>query len=574
MIKNLFRSGLLLGFILFLFASKIMAGNPDSGSILSEQRGQNIQNFPSGFPGSKIYEQPELQADDAITVTVKIIEFTGYEGLVDISELDRIAHPYLNKELTFAQLQTLAQLITKYLREEKGFVLSRAYLPEQDITDGTLIISIIAGRLEGKVKVHIDGPHRINQHLLEQISQSSLPEDDMILLDDLERAVLLINDLPGISARAYLDKGETPGTSAVTLDVKEGPWLSTILSGDNFGNRYTGRFRRIAQVGLYDVLGKGDLFTLAYTNADELNQGKVGVSLPIGGTGAFWDASYNGLRYELGGKLEDLRANGTANTWSTGIRYPLKRTKKTSLWLGARAQYDALEDRLDKLVTSDRGIAAGTLGMSGNFFDTLFGGGLTSFSMDAHTGDVEITDGKSSDDSGAGTGGKYFKFTYTFARLQRIIKNFSLFLSARGQFADNNLDSSQKMILGGPTGVRAYPVGESSGDEGHIFTVEKRYDMPFNSKKIKTQLVGFFDAGHIRLHENTWTNSVTNISGRNHYWLTGVGAALNFEQTGTYRIQFSYAHKIGKNPGRDFFNNDADNRSDSGRFWVQATVWF
>ena len=44
----------------------------------------------------------------------------------------------------------------------------------------------------------------------------------------------------------------------------------------------------------------------------------------------------------------------------------------------------------------------------------------------------------------------------------------------RGQLAFDNLDSSEKMELGGAYGVRAYPEGEAFGDEGYIATAEAR----------------------------------------------------------------------------------------------------
>ncbi len=574
MAKRISKYILVLLATIFLILPNALAANPDSGSILNQQMQQDVQNVPSSFPEDKIQTEPELITDNNVKVTVKKIEFSGYEGLASVSELDEIVNPYLNKELSFSQIQMIAKLLTKYLREEKGHLLSRAYLPQQDITDGVLKINIMVGKLEGQVNVVVDKSCRIDHAFLEQIAAKSLVADKPIYLRDLERAVLLINDLPGILAKAYLDKGQTPGTSKITIQAKEGHWGSAVLSGDNFGNRYTGSFRRTARVGLYDVLGKGDMFSLMYVNAAELHQGKMNFSLPVGATGTFLNLSYSGLRYELGGKLKDLRSKGYANTWTGDVKYPLKRTQKTSLWLGLGLSHYSLEDKLDGTVTSDRNVLAGNINFSGNFYDTFFGGGLTSFSVGLYPGDVDITDGKSSDDSGAGTAGKFFKTTYSLARLQRVGKNISAFFSARGQFSGCNLDSSQKILLGGPSGVRAYPVGEASGDEGHILTMEKRLELPFMQRWLRTQLVGFFDAGHVTLHKDTWTNSVTNISGRNHYWLTGIGLGVNFEKSNMYRIQCSYAHKVGKNIGRDVFDKDADNRSPDGRFWIQATIWF
>ncbi|MFH0754755.1 MAG: ShlB/FhaC/HecB family hemolysin secretion/activation protein, partial [Candidatus Omnitrophota bacterium] len=461
-----------------------------------------------------------------------------------------------------------------YLREKKGYLLSRAYFPGQDVTAGMVKIVIIAGRLEGQVNVVLDKPYRVNRHLVENISGRAIPEGQTILLGSVERAVLLINDLSGLSARAYLDKGEVPGTSRITLHAAEGPWASGSISGDNFGNRYTGSFRRIGQVALHDSFGRGDLLQMSYINAANLDQGQAQLSLPLGYQGVLLDVAYSGLRYELGGKLEDLKAMGSAHTASASIVYPLERTRFASLWIGIGHDYYWLEDKIDSQVNSDRNISVGNVNLTGNFYDDFAHGGLTSFLISVSAGRNSITDGREDDEAGACTKGHFTRMNYAAARLQQLWRNISLFLSARGQLADRNLDSSQKITLGGPNGVRAYPIGEASGAEGHIFTVEKRVDLPFTPAWAKTQFIGFIDAGYVKMYENTWANSVTNISGRNHYWISGFGPGINIQKKGSYRLQFSYAHTIGKNPGRDTLDHHVDNRSDKGRFWAQATIWF
>ena len=178
------------------------------------------------------------------------------------------------------------------------------------------------------------------------------------------------------------------------------------------------------------------------------------------------------------------------------------------------------------------------------------------------------------DSAGPETNGKYFRLTYLAARLQRVTKDISMLFSLRGQASSNNLDSSQKFILGGPSGVRAYPVGEASADEGIILTGETRLDLPFMPSWMKTQLIGFYDAGYAVLHRDSWPNAVTTISGRNEYWISGAGPGINIEKIGLYRVQFSYGFKIGKNPGADMNCNDADNRHNKGQFWLQGTMWF
>lgn len=545
----------------------------DSGSIISEQKQLGIERLTSSPPPDiKTTPPPELTPDSSITFAIKNFQFQGYESLISIAELQKLSTSYIKEDASYDDLSELTYKITKYLREEKGFLLSRAYLPEQDITQGTVTIAIIPVRLDGEV--FVDNQSSVNSDMIRKIARKAIPADQTLLLQDVERAVLLISDLPATTARAFLDKGEAPGTSRISIETTEGRWMTGSLLADNFGNRYTGMIRRTAQAAFSNSLHQGDLLQVSYVNAEELNQGMMKFSMPLFSNGTSLDLSYAGFRYEVGGKLEDLRAKGSAHTTLASLRYPVRRTRKSSLWIGTAYGFDTFEDKLDSVVSSDRNVNTGKLFLTGNFYDRFASGGLTSFQLSLVPGSVDISDGESDDAAGAQTDGDFFKAAYSLARLQKISRNSSLLVSARGQFSNGNLDSSQKIILGGPTGVRAYPVGEASGDEGHILSLEHRIDLPFMPEWAQTQFFGFIDAGFIRLHKDTWTNSVTNISGKNHYWLTGAGPGFAIEKKGVYNLQFSYAHKIGKNVGRSTSDNDADNRHDDGRYWVQFTLWF
>ena len=99
-----------------------------------------------------------------------------------------------------------------------------------------------------------------------------------------------------------------------------------------------------------------------------LPMGALNFSLPVSRAGAIFDLSYNGLRYEIGGKLKDLKAKGKAHIISTSLRYPLKRTRFSSIWIGSGYEQSLLEDKLDKIVTSDRNISTGNFNFLGNFF--------------------------------------------------------------------------------------------------------------------------------------------------------------------------------------------------------------
>jgi len=554
-----------------------LAAPPDAGQMLNKER-QPGTKLPDRLPRDKgtEAERPPLK-DTGIKVLVKGFRFSGSQSLATDAELEALLRGSIGKELGIAELKRLAERVTAYLREQKGYLLARAYLPKQDITDGIIEIAVIAGRIEGKVKVKVKEPRRISQGLLEGIAGKALKPGSAIRMKEIERAILLMNDLPGISSRASLERGATPGTTRLGIDVAEGPLVSGLISGDNYGDRYTGIWRGTGQLAVNDPFGLGDQLNLSFTGADHMYQGTAGYFLPLWSTGLTWSFSYTGLYYELGDELASLDADGRADTFATSFSYPILRTRNASVWTALGFEYIMLTDEANSVVTSDRNLQVGNAGVSGNFFDSLGGGGLSSANFSLYSGDLDFSGpsgAEAADRSGPRNAGSFVRATYSLARLQRLTRLISLFGSVRGQVSDNNLDSSQKLILGGPTGVRAYPVGEASGDEGHIMTFEARFDVPSITSWAKVQLIGFMDTGCIRLHKFPWDGSITNATNSNNYWLSGAGVGIVVGKAGLYSLRTSYAHKIGDNDGRSVNGNDADNRDDNGRFWVQAVAWF
>lgn len=566
--------GMLCGITLLAQAVTVEA-QPDAGILLQEQR-QPGAALPDRLPDRDREVTAAPPTDSGVKVLIRGFRFTGGQAVATEAELQDLVRGSIGRELGFSDLLQVAARVTDYLREKKGFLLARAYLPEQEITAGVVEIVIIVGHIDGKVRIRIREPFRIEPSLLAAIADRALPDQSPVRMERIERAVLLMKDLPGIEAHAALEPGATPGSTRIVIDAAEGPAVQGALTGDNYGDRYTGAYRGGGQIAAYDPSGFGDQLTFAYTAAERLHNWRASYAVPLGATGLTWHAAYTGLIYELGKDLTDLQARGRADTVNTGVDYPLVRTRRASVWTGVGFEYLMLADEAGGIRTKDRKLPLGTASLSGSVYDRFGGGGLTSALLVLTGGKVNLSAlafNKAVDDAGPRTSGDFMRGTYFVARLQRLTRQVALFGSLRGQLASGNLDSSQKFILGGPTGVRAYPTGEAPGDEGHAVTVETRYDLSFMPSWAATQLIGFFDAGWVKLHRDPWPGAVVSATGRNDYLLSGGGVGIHAGKAGLYSIRASYAHKIGPNDGRNASGNDADNLSDGGRFWLQLVVW-
>ena len=166
-----------------------------------------------------------------------------------------------------------------------------------------------------------------------------------------------------------------------------------------------------------------------------------------------------------------------------------------------------------------------SIGLAGNFQDALGGGAASSVEISSSFGklDIESPSALAIDDATVQTNGSYRKLTFAGNRLQRLTDTDQLWLAVSGQWAQKNLDSSEKFLLGGPGGVRAYPQGEGIGDDGYLVTVELRHN--FGEA---LQGTVFYDSGSVKLN-----HTVYDINATNRRTLAGAGLGFNAVLAGT-----------------------------------------
>ncbi len=564
--------------ITLFFSTPSGAAQPDAGSLLQEQR-LSKPALPQRLPSPEVSDVvQQADANSTITFFIREFRFTGrYDKLATSGELTALVKEHIGKESNFNELQKLTQTITNYLRNKKQYLLARAYLPPQDVTKGVIEIAIVPGHVEGRTTIELDKPSRISPRLLQNIADSTVPEGSPATMKSLERAVLLANDLPGVTARGSLEPGNEPGSTRLVIKASEKPLFQGYFSGDNHGTLYTGQLRGNAAISAYHPFGGGDQATLFLMAAEQMQHWQASYStllLPSGLTGTL---SFSSLSYNIARDLSNLNASGSAKTYSAALSYPLLRTRNASIWSGIGGEALALRDKANGATIRERNIYTGNVSLTGSFFDRFGGGGLSNASLGVTTGNADLSGLASNllaDASGPRTHGNFLRTNYTLARLQRLTSVTSLFVAARGQLASTNLDSAQKFILGGPAGVRAYPVGEGVADEGHAFTLESRMELPFMPSNVTTQLIGFYDSGWVKLNRNPWVGAVNNATNSNYYWLSGAGIGLNMDHAGRYALRTAYAYPVGSNPGRTIRGTNADNGPNKGRFWAQLFVWF
>ncbi|HEY5721825.1 MAG TPA: ShlB/FhaC/HecB family hemolysin secretion/activation protein [Allosphingosinicella sp.] len=528
--------------------------------------GQLQQIPPAPAPEKKApeleFERPGAPDDNVAggaTVRVESVRVTG-NSLFSDAELIAVANVPPGREMSLSDLRAAAARIAA-LYNERGYILAQAYLPAQDIKDGIVTIAVVEGRYG---KIDLRNSSRLSDASAQRVL-NGLESGDPVANAPLERRLLMLSDIPGVRVKSTLAPGSEIGTSDLIVDIAPGRSVSGSIEADNAGYRYTGTYRLGGTLYLNNPIGIGDLLSLRLLGSTGgLAYGRAAYQLPVGN--ATIGAAFTHLRYALGREFEVLDADGSADIFSLFGSYPLIRSRRMNLNALAAAEYRLLEDRIGLVsIESDKDIRAMTIGLGGDSRDDLGGGGWNVFSAGWTIGrlGLESPAERAVDSLTARSQGGYGKLQFSAARLQTLGGPFSLYGAVRGQLAFDNLDSSEKMELGGAYGVRAYPEGEAYGDQGYIATAEARLTLSqwTGSLPGRLQLIAFVDAGEVRFAHDPW------FAGSNSASRSAYGAGLVWEGPQGMVARASYARKLGDAPA-----TSAPDRG--GRFWFQLTKLF
>lgn len=534
---------------------------PDAGTLLRDISAPRLRvPPPSGVDIEQLVPlRPALQSNQGTRVQLNGFRVSGNANIPS-ADLLSILVDYIGLQVTLADLQEAAARISAFYRE-RGFLVARAYLPEQDVDAGVVEIAVVEGRF-GKVTV-LNGS-RVRDSVIEEHKVDFA--GNVVTQKELERKLLLLNDLPGVAqARAWLEPGSEVGSTDLSTSLAASPAITGSIELDNFGNRFTGGDRMSARLNLLSPSGLGDSVTLqASRGFNGLSSARLAYQVPIGGDGLRLGINYTRSDYQLGRDFAALDANGTSHAKGLSLGYPIVRSRELNLSAQLELEGRRLQDSVGATASSTRRAAqTATLSISGDFPDNLGEGGVSAFSLGLVRGQVNIKSAAAlaADSAGPRTQGDFGKWTLAVLRQQNLGNNWSMLFSFNGQRAGKNLDSSEKLVLGGAHGVRAYPQGEAVGDSGYVASVELRLSQQFPGVPGLFQPFVFVDAGSVRINHSVFA------AGTNRRQLTGAGLGLGWTHPQGLEMRLTVATRLGNEPA----NSDSDR---SLRAWLHASLPF
>ena len=530
---------------------------PDAGLIMRETtKAPSLQKKPTDID----IETPALRKPMAAqsNLHVKVLGFTfSGNSQIPSSVLQALLASYTNRELSFDDLQKTAEVITRFYRSQ-GFIVAYAYLPEQTLNSGQVEIAIIEGRLDGE---HLKGNSinmlndtRINKQVLQNFLDT-LPKGSLISESDLNNLSLRLNQVPGINAKLVLAPGKETGTSSLAVKVKEAPLINGYTSADNYGLYATGYYRFDGGISINDPFGRGDQLNLRAqtTETGGAVSGWADYNTAINGYGTRLGINFSEMHYALGRVFTPLQGNGYFRNVGAILSQPLVLNRNGQLTGSARYDHRWLEDNLDAVGSSNaRELNVANFSVSGNMADTwLIEPAVTQAFVNVAAGDVNFTNNQAylnDQATGINKNGAYHKFNGLINRTQNVWGPISLYGSLYGQVASKNLDSSERISLGGPNAIRAYPVGEGNADEGWLSNVETRYRLPtVPYLPGYVQVIGFIDVGYAQVNAKPLAGTVNNSQ-----HLAGYGFGINWLEAKGFSLRTSLAWRDShKQPNSD-----------------------
>lgn len=449
-------------------------------------------------------------------------------------------------------------------------------MPEQDVVDGIVIIQIVES-IFGEVQFEEQAGARVSISKIEEIIHAHQQPGQPLNADAIDRALLLAGDRPDATVSGNLREGRQPRTTDLLVKAGDKPLVSGTAATDNNGARSTGSERLTSVITLGSPMELGELVTAnvihtqgpEHALGDGSDYGRLAISVPVGLDGLTVGVSGSYLAYSLiSPQFVALHANGTSATLGADSSYPLIRSRMRNLYINANYDHKFFDNYSQGAVSSRYTDDVASMGVSGNLFDSIGGGGANAASLTLTSGYLNL-DGSptsSSDASTARTAGTYGKLRFSLSRQQTITEELSLFGSFSGQRATKNLDSSEKFYLGGGDGVRAFPVNEAGGSDADMVNIELRQQLTGG-----LVLTGFFDYGWIAQNHN---NDISGAASPNAYSLKGAGLALAWQTDFGPTFRATWAHRIGGNPNPSSTGNDQDGSLTLDRLWLSASMPF
>ncbi len=336
------------------------------------------------------------------------------------AQLQALVQDLVGREVDFFELRRAADRIAQHYQKDGWF--ARAYLPEQSLSSGAVTIAVLEAHI-GEVRIeNSDQAFRVREEIIREMLMSRQLEPDALAMAALERAALLVDDLPGINAAVVLAPAPPPARRTLSRASRTRAWYrarwswTTAACPPPVASVSPGTWPCNHRCGWAMSCTRRRTSAKATASADWPTSCRWAVMV------GEWARMY-------------LRSI-TSSAMSSGRWTPMARL---SHWFRRRLSIDsqqplrpalhqrhpssAHENRALQIETSDSRVRAANAGLFGNRLDGFGGGGMWMFSAQVAAGNVDLSDNELDqllDAATARTDGGLHQYSWNVGRLQRL----------------------------------------------------------------------------------------------------------------------------------------------------------
>lgn len=452
----------------------------------------------------------------------------------------------LKRGITLGMIETVADRVTRYYREH-GFILAKAFIPEQQVRDGVVNLTLLLGVL---------GETKVNESELYDDEIISSVFDDMltqpVTSKTVEERLYLINDLPGLSTQGFFEAGSQVGDTRLNINVKNELSYQINFRVDNHGTEETGENRLYSEFFWNNMTGTADQLQVAVlgaTSPSNTTYGQVRYNTNFFSPRLKISVGYAKNAFVLGkGSSEainalDLEGDTVINDINFSYKQKRSRVENYSYSLG----YENVDSRIRLTAFANEG---------GRILDDEVNNTVLGFNFDIlqetskmlHQGNLRLISGEfvfgkeeNQDEKYSILNADYsflsfWNFPFTDVEARSIVK-------ASLQYSDSSLSSINQFSLGGPSRARGFEAKEFSADQALyvgadlFFNAPDFLDIQIGEESLSNMLSPFvfLDAAYGR-------SKTTEIDDFAESTLINVGVGLQFSYSNNFSgtLQLAY----------------------------------
>ncbi len=465
-----------------------------SESMLTISDSENPNN------DNNIFSKSESNPNIPSSITVNHFEVTG-STVFSESEIQSVVGQYQDRPLSMSELFQVRTAITK-LYTESGYVNSGAYIPPQELQDGTVTIAVLEGKLEG---INVTGTKRLNPDYIR--SRLEVAADSPVNVQSLLEALQLLRLDPLIeNVSAELSAGIAPGTSLLDVEIEEANAFNISANFDNKRSPSVGTNRRGVGLSHSNLLGFGDRIALDYNNTEGSNSIDASYAIPLNAKNGILSLAYG---YNDNDIIEDpftaLDIESESSYYELGFRQPLVLKPNQEFTLGMNFSFQESQTRLlDTPFALSRGAnedGETKIGAIRLFQEYVTRNNRQVFALRSQFSvGLDIFGSTINNDDRPDS--SFFAWRGQSQWVRRLDEDFLFLLRGDIQFSASDLVALEQFRIGGFDSVRGYRQDLVLGDSGVFASAELRVPL-VRFRKIDgvIQLTPFVDLGTI------WNNN-------------------------------------------------------------------